>query len=87
MFGGWGIYKDGVIFAIIDDGQLYFKVGENNKADYEKEGSKPFEYPMPSGKKISLSYWELPADVMDDHERLLSWIEKSLEASKKAKKK
>ncbi len=42
MFGGWGIYKNGLIFAINSDGELYFKVGDSNRADFEKVGSHPY---------------------------------------------
>jgi DNA transformation protein len=78
MFGGYGMYKDGKIFAIIADGKLYFKVAESNQSDYEKAGSEPFRYTMPSGKEYHMAYWELPPDVLEDREELPKWIEKSL---------
>ena len=87
MFGGYGYYLSGIIFAILDKDQLYFKVGPGNIKDYEKSGSKPFSYKMPNGKEMSMSYWELPVDVLEDREKLISWIEKSVEESKKSKKK
>ena len=86
MFGGFGYYLDGVIFAILADEQLYFKVGEGNVRDYEKLGSKPFIYPMKNGKSTTLSYWELPAEILEDPEKLPVWIEKSVEENLKSKK-
>lgn len=88
MFGGWGIYKNGKIFAIITDGELYFKVGDSNRADYEKRGSKAFVYTMPNGKKTTMSYWLLPEEIMEDREQLESWIEKAakVEGKKKGKR-
>ncbi|MEX0622180.1 MAG: TfoX/Sxy family protein [Candidatus Woykebacteria bacterium] len=85
MFGDWGLYKDGIFFALIADGRLYFKVGENNKTDFEKAGSEPFEYTA-KGKKIKLNYYELPAEVMEDPDQIVSWIEKSVTVAKNAKK-
>ena len=82
MFGGFGIYKDSVFFALIGDGQLYFKVGENNKSDYEKWGSKPFVYTGHKGKDVIMSYWDLPAEIMEDRDKLTKWINKSVEATK-----
>ena len=76
MFGGWGVYKDGVIFAIIVDDQLYFKVGDTNKSNYQQRGSQPFTYES-RGKSISMSYWEVPADVMDDRDEIKRWAEES----------
>ena len=83
MFGGWGIYQNGVFFALIGEGQLFFKVDESNKSDYQKYGSKPFVYTSHKGKDVTMSYWELPADVMEDREELTRWIEKSVNARRK----
>ena len=38
MFGGHGIYLDGVMFALIADDQLYLKVDGGNRAAYEAAG-------------------------------------------------
>ncbi len=78
MFGGWGIYQDGKIFALIANGKLYFKVGENNVGDYEKAGSKPFTYVGHNGKEYAMSYWELPVDVMENPDEISNWMDKSL---------
>ena len=85
MFGGYGIYKNGKIFAIIADGQLYFKVGDNNRSDYEKYASAPFTY-MNHGKPMQMSYWQLPQEIMDSKDQIEVWIEKSLSVGKKKKK-
>lgn len=87
MFGGFGYYLFGTIFAILDADQIYFKVGEGNIQDYEAAGSKPFSYKMKNGKEAHLSYWQLPVDVLEDRDELMKWIEKSAEESKKRKKK
>jgi len=87
MFGGWGIYKNGTFFALISDGVLYFKVDRVNKPDFEKYGSKPFVYTGHKGKDVTMSYWELPADIMDDKDELGKWIDKSVGAAKKSKQK
>lgn len=86
MFGGWGIYRSGKIFAIIAEGVLYFKVGDNNQADYQAAGSKPFTYQGARGEPYQMGYWELPDEVASNKHELEAWIEKSLEA-KSAKKK
>ncbi|MSR76364.1 MAG: TfoX family protein [Candidatus Ryanbacteria bacterium] len=78
MFGGWGIYKDGVFFALIADGRLYFKVDDSNRADFENAGSEPFRYENKNKKSITMSYWELPAGVMDNPHELEQWVDKSI---------
>lgn len=86
MFGGFGIYKDGVFFALIADGQLYFKVDESNQADYERYSSKPFVYTGHKNRDVTMSYWELPVEIMEDRDELVKWIEKSVSARKSSKK-
>jgi DNA transformation protein len=87
MFGGYGIYKDGVIFAIIADEQLYFKVDDSNRKDYEQYGSGPFVYSQGKTKSTSMSYWELPADIQEDRDEIANWVDKSYDVSKSRKKK
>lgn len=87
MFSGYGIYKDGVIFAIIAEGQLYFKVDEKTEGQYKKYGSSPFTYEMPNGKKMSMSYWLLPEEIMENREELQDWVYEALAASKRGKAK
>ena len=82
MFGGWGLYRDGVTFGIIADGELYFKVDDKNRPQYEKKESEPFVYAS-RGKQVTMkSYWKVPADVMEDREELLEWIDASCRAAK-----
>ncbi len=83
MFGGFGFWRHGKIFAIIADGRLYFKVGEGNKKNFEKHGSRPFVYKGHKGRDIEMSYYELPPDVMEDREQLETWIEKSTSVERK----
>ena len=82
MFGGYGIYRNGVIFAIIADGRLYFKVDETNRSDYEHYESKPFTYVSPKGKKMTMGYWELPEEIMEERGEILEWVNKSVAANK-----
>src|SRR3989344_5978605 len=73
MFGGWGIYKDGIFFALIADARLYFKVDDTNRTYFERAGSEPFRYSAKDKKAVMMSYWELPAEVMDDSHELREW--------------
>jgi DNA transformation protein and related proteins len=86
MFGGYGIYKNGVFFAIIVGEMLYFKVDAHNLPDYEKYDSKPFSYEGKNKKTITMSYWEVPADVLEDHSLLELWVRKAVMAAQRAKK-
>jgi DNA transformation protein and related proteins len=85
MFGGYGIYKSGTIFALIVDDELYFKVDASNKAQYEKLDSEPFTYEA-KGKKASMSYWKVPMEILEDEEQLGLWLDQSHEISLQTKR-
>lgn len=87
MFGGWGIYKDGIIFALIADGELYFKVDDSNRCDFERLGSHPFVYSQGKHKQTTMSYWLLPEEIMANETELPQWIERSVNVSKQSKQK
>jgi DNA transformation protein len=79
MFGGVGLYSDGVFFALIDDDTVFFKVDERNRADFEAAGMKPFR---PFGDdRTSMQYYELPAEVLEDREDLRRWVRGALQAA------
>ena len=82
MFGGVGLYADGTFFALIDDDIVYFKVGDQNRADFEAAGARAFS-PYKDGRS-SMTYFELPADVLEDIDALRSWTGKSVEVARSA---
>jgi DNA transformation protein len=71
MFGGHGIYQDELFFAIVVDDEIYFKVDDTNRPDYEKAESEPFAYEVSGRKKpVVMSYWKVPADILEDRQAL-----------------
>ena len=72
MFGGVGLYLDGLFFALIDDDSLYFKADESTRPRYEKAGSKPF-CPYPDHPDKPMGYWQVPAEVLEDPDELAAW--------------
>ena len=77
MFGGAGLYLEGSFFALIADDVLFFKVDDTNKADYLNAGTGPFK---PFGS-YAMSYYEVPADVLEDEEQLKEWAQKEVTAA------
>mgnify|MGYP003433341987 FL=1 len=79
MFGGVGLYLEGVFFGLIAGDVLYFKVDDSNKPDYAAAGMEPFR---PYGKgSYAMSYFAVPEDVLEDEDLLKAWAYKALEAS------
>jgi len=72
MFGGHGLYADGRFFGILFDGRLYFKVSERSVPAYKARGMGPFTYET-SKRTITMSYYEVPADVLENRDQLLDW--------------
>lgn len=87
MFGGHGLYIDGIIFGIIAYDILFLKTDAHNRPDFEKAKSKPFTYEKSTGKTTILTYWECPASIEKNPEKLCAWVEKSLKVSINSKKK
>ena len=83
MFGGWGLYYGGVMFGLIIEGGLYFKVDDVTRSAFESAGSKPFIY-QGAHKPTAMSYWSAPSDAQDDAIALLPWARRGVEASQRA---
>ena len=72
MFGGAGVYRDGLCFAIEADGEIYLKVDDENREAFRAAGSKAFAYPM-KGVLKEMSYWRLVDAALDDAGELKRW--------------
>lgn len=77
MFGGVGLYLDGLFFALIDDDTLYFKADDATRTRYERAGSKPF-CPYPGEPDRAMGYWQVPADVLEDSDELAAWAREAM---------
>jgi DNA transformation protein len=84
MFGGVGIYAEGLFFALIAEDRLYFKVDDTTRPDFEQLGMEPFR---PFGEDSAMGYYEVPADVVEDSLNLPRWMTKAIDVARKAKDK
>jgi DNA transformation protein len=82
MFGGAGLYADGVMFGLIDDDVIFLKVDEALRADVAAAGSHSWIYTERKGPKAGIpqetSYWSLPESALDDPEEACAWGFRSL---------
>lgn len=79
MFGGYGLYINDKIFALIIQQELYFKAGTFAEF-FKKFDSEPFSYEK-RGKIVKLPYWKVPSEILEDQELLEQWLNVSLQAS------
>lgn len=84
MFGGHGLYREGLMFALVLDERLYFKVDDQNQAAFDQQGLKPFSYVTKAGKTGQLRYHEAPAEAYEDMEAMAAWAQRGYEAALRA---
>jgi DNA transformation protein len=80
MFGGHGLYHEGLMFAIVMDQRLYLKADEVNRPEFEALGLAPFTYAM-KGKEVALSYWAAPDAIFDEPSEAVRWAQSSWDAA------
>jgi DNA transformation protein and related proteins len=84
MFGGHGVYLDGLIIAIEADGDIFLKTDDVNRGMFESRACRQFTY-MKLGQETPVpGYWSLPASAFDDADELRELAESSLAASRRA---
>lgn len=82
MFGGVGLYAGERFFAILAADELFFKVGAGNRAAYEAAGSEPFRPVL--DRPVSMSYWRVPIEVLEDPAVLGEWAKDAIAAAETA---
>ena len=80
MFGGAGLYADGLMFGLVFDGVIYLRVDAASIPDFEREGSAPFVYPLAKRRPghASQHFWRLPERLYDDPDELAVWAGRAL---------
>jgi DNA transformation protein and related proteins len=75
LFGGHGIYWREVIFGILFQERLYLKVDDGSREDYLARGMGSFR---PNERQTLKAYYEVPPEVWDDPEQLVSWAKEAI---------
>lgn len=82
MFGGHGLFRDGMMFGLVVDETLYLKVDERNRPAFVAAGMRPFTYRRATrAAPVELSYWQAPAEILDDAEEMARWARGAWEAA------
>ena len=79
MFGAVGLYHGEVFFAIVSGDTLYFKVDDASRADFESRGMQRFR-PYRDKPHLSMNYYEVPADVLEDPDECVTWALRAVAA-------
>lgn len=84
MFGGAGLYLNGLMFALVANDQLYLKVDESSRPRFVSEGLQPFTFATKKGTRGAMSYFEPPESALDDQDELVEWAREGYAAAVRA---
>lgn len=85
MFGGHGIYRDGLIFGIVIDDALYLKTDDVNRNEFDARGLKPFLYESKNqAKVVAMSYYQCPEEALDSPALMREWANRGVAAALRA---
>lgn len=83
MFGGYGLYFDDKMFALVADDVLYIKVDDENRAKFATRGLGPFIYEG-KGKAVSMNYHRVPDEALESAIDMREWAESGVGAALRA---
>lgn len=84
MFGGHGLYRDGVMFALLANGVLYLKVDDQTRAIFTECNLRPFSFAT-KGRTVRLSYHEAPPQALEDPAEMAQWCALAWQAALRAR--
>ena len=83
MFGKTGVFCDGLMFAMVTDDTLYFRVDEHNRAVFKEAASFPPLNYQKKGSSIDLSFWRAPERLLDEPDEFVTWARTALAAARR----
>lgn len=83
MFGKTGVFCNGLMFGMVTNDALYFRVDDHNRAVFkEAESVPPLSYEKKS-RTIDLSFWRAPERLLDEPDELVTWARAALAAARR----
>jgi len=83
MFGGHGIFLEGLMFGLVADSTLYLKVDSETEKAFSDIGLKPFTYDK-KGKEVKMSYYQAPEEALEDSDEMNTWANLAYSAALRA---
>jgi len=81
MFGGYGLYDDGVFFGIVDGDAAFFRVNDEQRERYKVAGMGPFN---PTPDWVAENYYQVPGDVLESPVEFAAWAKRAVICGKEA---
>jgi DNA transformation protein and related proteins len=86
FFGGSGLLLGGAQFAFVMKGTLYLRVDGSTRLDFEKMGAQAFSYATSKAHVRVSTYFEAPANVVEDSQMLQEWASRAYTVALAAKR-
>ena len=83
MFGGAGLFVNGLMIGLLDEGVIYLKADAHTIPAFEREDLKPFSYETKTDTHTLASYWRMPERLYDDSDELARWAAQALEVARR----
>jgi DNA transformation protein len=83
MFGKTGVFCDGVMFGMVTDNTLYFRVDDQNRVTFAEASSFPPLNYAKKGSTIDLSFWRVPERLFDEPDEFVAWAQAALAAARR----
>ena len=87
MFGGYGIFHEGLMIALIADNELFLKADKQSVHFFEDSDCPAFGYSKSDGKQYKMSYYRAPEAFFEDPEQTLRWSQLAQDAAFRAPRK
>lgn len=81
MFGGHGIFREGLMFGLVADGVFYLKADAENAPEFDALDLPPFTYEKSDGQVFAMSYRQCPEDALESPVVMRRWAESAFEAA------
>lgn len=85
MFGGHGLFAEGVMFGLLDDGELFLKVDGETRPRFVAAGCRQWRYVHGKVRMENTGYFRPPDDAHEDPEAMLPWARLALGAALRAR--
>ena len=83
MFGGAGIFADGLMIGIVHQGVVYLKADDATRPEFEREELGTFTYAIKGGERALMSYWRMPERLYDEPDELARWAGAALTCARR----
>ena len=84
MFGGKGVYHQGLIVGVEFAGDMLLKADDVSAPEFEAAGARRWGYEGKGGKVVLMPYWSIPDDAYDDPDQMAGWVRLAYAAALRA---